>query len=141
MDGKSKAALQVQGGGRKGKAGSHPSTDSTIDAAEGQVVRNAAGCVVGRIEDGWLVKRGLDPARHQLRKPPAWATDAEHLKLPVKGLKLICTDGTVWLGTWHAFERHGFRFNRGYGEQIALPLRWWVVRKKGQKTERQRRLF
>ena len=142
MDGKSRTALRVQGGGRMGEAGSYPSPHSTTEALEGQKVRNAAGRVVGRIEGGWLVKRGLDPGRHQLRKPPAWATDAAHLRLPVKGLKLICVDGSVWLGTWGAFERHGFRVNRGYGEQVALPLKWWIVRRRrGKKAARQLRLF
>ena len=138
MSYKGKAApLWGRDGGREVGSNLLPAY-STTNSLEGQTVRNAAGRVVGRIEGGWLVKRGLDPKRHQLRKPPAWATDAEHLSLPVKGLKIITTDGRVWLGTWGAFERHGFRFDRGFGEQIALPLEWWIVRRRGKKAAQQR---
>ncbi len=129
----SKAALRAQGGGRR------PTADnvlrrahSTTGLLEGQPVYNSRGRVIGRIEGGWLVKRGLDPKRHQLRKPPAWATDAEHLRLPIRGVRLVCVDGSVWEAPLSAFERYGLPVNRGFGKQVALPLKWWTVRREGE---------
>ena len=55
-------------------------------ASESLPVYSAGGAVVGEITrdaegQRWLEKHGIDPARHQLRTPRAWCTDAAHLEL------------------------------------------------------------
>lgn len=95
---------------------------------------NEDGRFVGNLswgpKGGYLVKTGLDPARHQLHKPPAWCTDSAHLvalrELGARGLRLITTDGRAWEATLDAFECHGIRLERGHGAQVALPLQYWT---------------
>ena len=41
-------------------------------------VYNTKGQITGSIEFGTLIKRNVDPERHQLRKPPAYAIDKAH---------------------------------------------------------------
>ena len=93
---------------------------------------NDEGRMVGRVENGWMVKTGLDPNIHQLRTPPAWATDVEHLQVlkdqDCFGLKLLTTDGKEWSATLAQFERYGIHIDRSHGPQIALPLKHWTVR-------------
>ncbi len=89
---------------------------------------NARGQVVGSVQDGWLTKR-VDSSAHQLRKPPAWCVDSEHLDrleaMGATGVLLIDEAGTEWRATVAAFRRYGVPINRGHGIQIALPLVCW----------------
>jgi len=93
---------------------------------------NDEGKIVGRLENGWLVKTGLDPAMHQLRTPPAWATDAWHIQSLAEkecwGIRLLTTDGKEWSATLAQFEKYGIAIERKHGPQIALPLKHWSVR-------------
>ena len=107
---------------------------------DGLAVHNGRGQVVGRlVRDArgrlWLEKPCLDPARHQLRQPPAWATDAGHLDLLRAhngvGVRLVLTTGAVLEAPLEAFGRHGLELDRGFGRQIALPLRYWTVHRPG----------
>ncbi|MBC7334735.1 MAG: hypothetical protein H5U01_00465 [Clostridia bacterium] len=96
-------------------------------------VYGASGKVVGCIVDGWLEKRNLDPARHMLKKPPAWATDADHLDIPgLKGIRIVTVDGEVWEAPLSEFRAHGVPIERGHGRQVALPLRYWSRHKVGE---------
>ena len=105
---------------------------------EGQVVYNAQGRAVGRIEGGWLVKRGLDPECHMLRRPPAWATDAAHLSLPVVGIRLFTTTGECWEAPLETWRRYGRELDRRWGKQVLLAARYWRGERRG---VRQLRLF
>lgn len=108
-----------------------PSPHRTTGGGETQAVYSA-GRVVGQLRDGWLVKTGLDPARHKVRIPPGWATDADHLLIPgLKGVRLVLQDGTrleAPIGLW---QRHGLRINRGFGPQVLLCDEFWAARRPG----------
>lgn len=96
--------------------------------AKSQPVYSAQGRVVGLIKNGWLEKR-VEPSRHQLRHPPAWATDEAHLSLPgLKGIRLRTPTGGIWEAEVFTFRRFGVPIERGFGRQIALPLRYWRCR-------------
>lgn len=105
------------------------------EADEGKSVYTTGGAVVGaivRCADGtWIEKHGLDRKRHQLRKPPAWATDESHLEvlreLGGRGVRLWTVDGQVWEAPLDAFDRRGFRVSRGHGPQIGLRLCYWTT--------------
>ena len=56
-----------------------------------------AGRIVGMVRDHELVKR-VQESKHLLRSPRGWAIDA-----------------------------HGYRFNRGFGDQVALQLKHWQL--------------
>jgi hypothetical protein len=96
-------------------------------------IYNNKGSVVGVLEfEGdalWLVKRKLDPSEHQLRKPPAWATDAEHLKLLREkggmGVRIHDTKGAIWEASLSKFSLYGFEVHRKFGQQVGLTLGHW----------------
>ena len=100
----------------------------------GMPVYSTGGAVVGEITkdnrgERWLEKHGLDPAKHQLRKPPAWCTDASHLELlretGAAGVKLTTKTGIVWRARLEKFDRFGFPVNRRHGRQVGLALMHW----------------
>jgi hypothetical protein len=93
-------------------------------------VYNPAGRPVGEICDGWLTKR-VNTSRHQLQRPPAWATDERHLDqleaINGQGVRLIDEAGRIWTAALSAFRHHGIKLNRGFGQQVALPLKFWQI--------------
>jgi len=74
-----------------------------------QPLYNQKGQLTGVIDDGRLLKSGIDPAKHQLRHPPAYAIDKEHID------KLVQQSG--W-GVGH-YKRGGVDCSSG-----AVPPQW-----------------
>jgi hypothetical protein len=67
---------------------------------------------------------------HMLRIPPAWAMDVADLNLAKQaGVRVVCIyDLEVRRCYWATLAtilKCGFRLNRGFGEQTALPLNHW----------------
>ena len=95
-------------------------------------VYNKKGQITGTIEFGTLVKNNIDPSRHQLRKPPAYAIDKAHLdrlvELAGHGVELNTITGEVWSAPIGEFLLNGIHIERGDGNQVALPLNRWHVR-------------
>jgi len=60
---------------------------------------------------------------------------ADHLDLPIRGVRLRCPDGTVYEAGVELFQRHGFAFDRGHGRQVALPLQFWRVTRAGEPVQ------
>ncbi len=73
---------------------------------------------------------------------PRGATGLYHLAWEVPTLQDLATaraagalgvrvedteSGRVYLADWAALDAHGYTFDRGYGRQIALPLRYWQL--------------
>jgi len=74
------------------------------------------------------VKRSL----HQLRRPPAWCIQKEVLeKARVEGIervKILDKETNIsYMATLNLIFEKGFVIDRGFGEQIALPLHLWEV--------------
>lgn len=121
---------QRRAGGDGSAACAHHNAQSYYSTSA--AVFNVQGKVVGHITpDGWLRKR-VDPAIHMLRRPPGWATDVTHLDLPIRGIRLVTPDGTTYEAGLELFRRHGIRIERGYGQQVVLPLSFWTVRRADQ---------
>ena len=87
--------------------------------------------VVGKVLNGVFTKR-VRSSRHFLRKPPAIALDIDTVE---QALRLGATKVEVYdmeSGMFYRakidliFEK-GFRFNRGFGDQIALCLSRWEI--------------
>ena len=76
-----------------------------------------------------IEKRGLCARRHQLQRPPAWAMDRHHLALlrSYSGAEvwLYQVTGEVAMASLADFDAHGFSVQRGYGDQVALELKYW----------------
>ena len=90
------------------------------------------GKVVGQIVNGWIEKVNIDPAKHKLRTPEGYATDATHInqlsKLrDAKGIRLKLIDGTVLEAKLEDITDYAALINRGYGDQWVLPMRWWTI--------------
>ena len=92
--------------------------------------------IVGKVLNDVFSKR-LRGSRHFLRKPPAIALDIDTLE---QALRLGATKVEVYdmeSGMFYRakidliFEK-GFRFNRGYGDQIALCLSRWKIEQTNQ---------
>lgn len=97
---------------------------------------NLDGRSVGSVTaDGHLLKR-VSTTRHMLRKPPAWAVDANHLEqlaaMNGRGVRLVDERGQVWEASLADFDRRGFDVNRGFGQQRGLLLRDWKVTPAGE---------
>ena len=87
--------------------------------------------ITGAIRDGYLVKV-VQGSRHMLRSPKGWAIDAHALATAraagAVGVFVEDQDtGAVYLADWAALDAHGYRFNRGYGDQVALQLKFWQL--------------
>jgi hypothetical protein len=67
--------------------------------------------------------------QHLLRRPPAIAVQASVLNelesLNALGVVTIMPNGRRLFATLEDFRRYGIAINRGFGEQVALPLKRW----------------
>jgi hypothetical protein len=86
--------------------------------------------VLCRRDAGLVLRKRVNFDKHCLRLPePAWAFDAEVLRqAEAAGADRVEVEddrGRVWwAGLRHLLER-GQRFDRGWGEQVRLPLNQW----------------
>lgn len=82
--------------------------------------------------EGRTLKKRVRGSVHMLRRPPAWAIDQAILEAARRdgAVTVEITDVETrrrYIAPIEAFDLHGLRFNRGFGEQIALPLAHWRV--------------
>lgn len=89
------------------------------------------GQVAGEVIGDTLVKI-VRSSIHMLRKPLAWAMDTALLVQAgaIGAIRVQLHDrdtGDIYYAPLDAFWIHGVGINRGYGDQIALPLKYWRV--------------
>lgn len=87
---------------------------------------------VGHVTGPYFVKY-IKGSVHMLRKPPAIAFDTESLaqaeSLGASHLAVNDTENGVWYCLdLETARQKGFTFDRGYGEQLAVPIPAWEVR-------------
>ncbi len=96
--------------------------DFTLSVAGKQAVAGITGATLHKvIRDG-----------HILRRPPAIAFDASIIaqaeRQGVQVVSVLNADNERrYSVTLADFQRYGFRFNRGWGDQIALELKFWSI--------------
>lgn len=135
-----KRAAACHGGSMKRKPFDSPHCNT--GPARRQMPVKSNGKVIGHIDDGWLVKRNLEPSRHKMRAPAGWCTDAAHLRIPgLKGVRLHLADGAVLEATVQQWRRYGIALNRGHGEQVLLTDDYWTTRRPGETRAVQFSLF
>jgi hypothetical protein len=89
------------------------------------------GKVVGQAVGGTFIKR-VRGSKHMLRRPKAaWSFGVESLqnarKAGCKKVKVVDQEsGQIYEVALDLLERDGFTFDRGYGQQVALPLDRWT---------------
>ena len=91
----------------------------------------AGGHIVGKVKGDTFYK-AVDGSRHFLRVPPAICFDAQSLKEAAKAGANTAevTDretGKTYRTSIRLLWESGFKVNRGFGDQIALPFDKWQV--------------
>jgi len=89
----------------------------------------AGGKVVGRVENKTFCKTIIG-SKHLLRIPPAIAFDVTSLEAAESaGAQMVWVKdvetASVYETTISKIKEKGIRLNRGYGDQVALPLKNW----------------
>jgi len=103
-----------------------------------QLVRLPNGQVIGWFEGDSFTKC-VCGSKHRLRRPPAWAIDAEVFDDDVKpkATQIIIWDkesNTKWKTSVETFDKHKGTLDRGFGRQYFLPLsRFQVTEPNGNK--------
>ncbi len=95
----------------------------------------AGGRIVGRVVGERFVKR-CRASIHQLKTPPGWALDSQSLtdaeSYGARVVEIHDTETSItYAATIERIRNKGFAFNRGFGQQICLPLQHWVVEHPG----------
>lgn len=88
------------------------------------------GAIVGNI----FHKDRVFGSKHFLRKPPAIALSVESLSAAhaVGADEISITDqetGLTYHTTYQTIHDYGFRFDRGFGDQVGLEFKFWTVSK------------
>jgi hypothetical protein len=92
------------------------------------------GRFVGTVS-GDVFRKKLRKSRHMLHSPLGWASDEDILVFITQlGVDKFVIDeieeGITYEATLDSFYKYGILIDRGYGQQRALPLRFW--RKQGE---------
>ena len=88
---------------------------------------------MGRVVGDRFYKR-VRASKHMLREPRGWALDSESLvaaeRLGAREAEIEDTEGgAIYTASLERIRSKGFRFDRGHGQQICLPLQFWSVRR------------
>ncbi len=89
----------------------------------------AGSQAIGQVEGDTFIKR-VRSSIHMLRSPRGWALDVKSLEdAQEAGAKFVDLQDGDTKKTYRASIDHiwakGFRFNRGFGDQICLVLKEW----------------
>jgi hypothetical protein len=95
------------------------------------------GKIVGTIESKTFTKQ-VTGSRHQLRRPPAWAIDAQAYDEEIKPYanEIVILDkesGIRYHTPVETFDQLKRQLNRGFGKQYFLTLNHWQVEGNGNK--------
>lgn len=99
----------------------------------------SGGHVVGNVV-GNVFKKSVSSSKHFLQKPPAIAFGMDSLNAAkAAGAERVEVYDKDTRTTYKASMAHllenGFSFNRGWGEQWALPLDGWVKQTRGKPSQ------
>ena len=108
------------------------------DKAAGKARRlyfNTSGRPVASLSGKTLRKR-VRGSIHMLRRPPAWCVDAAILEAARQDgatqVEVVDVETKrAYQAAIDAFNAYGFRFNRGFGDQVGLALCHWRVETPG----------
>ena len=96
----------------------------------------AGGKAVGHVK-GDVFYKSIHGSKHILKRPPSIAISCDALNQAetAGALKIVITDqetGTQYHCTIAHLRRAGFELDRGFGQQLALPLDGWIRTSKGE---------
>lgn len=92
--------------------------------------------ILGIVFDNRLLRKVVSAKRHFLKRPKAIALDRETLdraeEMGATEIEVVDQDsGKSYYCTIKYFRLHGFKLNRGYGEQIGLTMNNWICANPG----------
>jgi len=95
----------------------------------------AHGKIIGYLQDHTFIKPVIG-SKHMLRRPPAWAIDAEAFDEEIKPniTEFVVIDkgtGIEYHASVETFDRLKRELDRGFGRQYFLTLNHWQVRGNG----------
>ena len=98
---------------------------------EGKTIIGSNGKVVGTVIKDTLHKR-VNSSKHFPRKPPAIAFDKDCIEKAKElgATKIMVHDIDTkkrFMANYKEFEENSIKLNRGFGEQLALPISMWSV--------------
>jgi len=82
-------------------------------------------------QDGLLIATRYAKPEHLLQKPPAWSYHIEVIEaMKEAGVDImeVVFGGKVFSCPLERFLRYARRHNRGWGDQLFLPLQYWDTR-------------
>jgi len=94
-----------------------------------KIFYNQKGKVIGKLIDQTLEKR-VKGSVHKLKTPPGWAWDKNVIDEAERlgGKRVVITDSetnTTFTAKLSDFRKYGILINRGFGNQIVLPIAYW----------------
>jgi len=103
-----------------------------------KVIFIKSGRAVGTVR-GDVFYKGMSSKKHFLRKPPAISFDEQSLKkaFDYGAKKIVIHDKDTnknYIAKFETVYEKGFKVDRGFGKQIALPLSFWNVEEDAQET-------
>ena len=106
-------------------------SSGTKQVSQSETVRSYDGKVIGYLKGDVFVKP-VCASKHQLKKPPAWAVDAEAFDHQIKSMAKLfrikdSETGNIYEVTIEYFDQHKGEFDRRFGRQYFLPLNQWRV--------------
>ena len=113
--------------------------DVTTKRPARQYLHGANGRVVAWLKGDCLCKE-IDGSKHILHKPHGIAFDRDILdRAKAAGAVRVWVrdreSGDVYRAELAAFWRSGVELNRGYGEQVALPMAFWHAQRGGESAQ------
>jgi len=84
-----------------------------------------------RWQDGFLIATRFAKPEHLLRTPLAWSYHVEVIEaMKEAGVNImeVVFGDKLYTCPLERFLRYAKRHNRGYGDQLFLPLQYWDVR-------------
>jgi hypothetical protein len=96
-----------------------------------QPVYRSDGKVVGYTERKTLYKT-VRGEKHMLQRPRGWAWDTEIIEeADRRGVSRVeiydCVNQKTYIASIKDFWVYGVCINRGFGNQICLPIKWWEI--------------
>jgi len=96
------------------------------------------GVVVGELLDGVYTKV-VKGSTHKMRKPAGWSNDKDIvdnlLRLGCREIKIIDKEtDTHWCIGIDDFIKEAIYINRGFGEQLVVPFKYWEVTHRAERS-------
>ena len=96
----------------------------------------AGELIVGRVLGDRFCKR-VRAGKHMLREPRGWAIDVQSLtdaeRLGAREVEIRDSESNVtYTASVERIRSKGLRFDRGFGQQVCLPLQHWTIERPGE---------